>query len=209
MVWSSGKGVSGYATPVPFDYEKNRCVAIVAAKDLVVVNVKNGKEVWHYPWKTQYDVNAAEPIIADGKIFVSSGYNHGCAIIDISGGEPKQLWENKNMRNHFASSVLWKGFIYGVDENELKCLTWDTGDVKWSEKSFGKGSLMLADGKIIGLSDKGELMAAEASPTEFKPASRAQVLGGKCWTVPVLSNGKIYCRNARGDLVCLDVSAKP
>jgi len=209
VVWSSGKGVSGYAAPVPFDYEGKRCVAIAASKDLIIVNVKDGKEIWRYPWKTQYDVNAADPIISDGKIFVSSGYNHGCALIDISSGKPKLLWENKNMRNHFASSVLWKGFLYGVDENELKCLTWDTSEVKWSEKSFGKGSLMMADGKIIGLSDKGILMAAEASPKEFKPVSRAQVLGGKCWSVPVLSNGKIYCRNARGDLVCVDVGAKP
>jgi hypothetical protein len=68
---------------------------------------------------------------------------------------------------------------------------------------------MMADGKIIGLSEKGILIVAEASPTEFKPVSRAQVLGGKCWSVPVLSNGKIYCRNARGDLVCVDVGAKP
>ena len=31
------------------------------------------------------------------------------------------------------------------------------------------------------------------------------VLNGRCWTVPVLANGRIYCRNAAGDLVCLDV----
>jgi hypothetical protein len=24
----------------------------------------------------------------------------------------------------------------------------------------------------------------------------------------VLSNGRVYCRNSRGDLVCLDLSAK-
>ena len=48
-------------------------------------------------------------------------------------------------------------------------------------------------------------LVAEASPTSFTPISRAQVLGGKCWTVPTLANGRIYCRNAKGDLVCLDV----
>jgi hypothetical protein len=52
------------------------------------------------------------------------------------------------------------------------------------------------------------LLAAEATPEAFKPISRAQVLGGKCWTTPVLANGKIYCRNAAGDVVCLDASAK-
>jgi hypothetical protein len=31
------------------------------------------------------------------------------------------------------------------------------------------------------------------------------VLGGKCWTVPVLANGRILCRNAEGAVVCVDV----
>jgi outer membrane protein assembly factor BamB len=208
LIWTSGKGVSGYSTPVPFDQGKQRCVAIMAAKSVIAVKVADGKEVWSYPWETTYDVNAANPIISDGRIFISSGYGHGCALLDISKDKPAKIWENKNMRNHFASSILWKGSIYGVDENELKCLTWDNGEVKWGEKKFGKGSLMMADGKIIGLSEKGELMVAEATPAAFKPVSQAQVLGGKCWSVPVLSNGKVYCRNAKGDLVCLDVSGK-
>jgi hypothetical protein len=64
---------------------------------------------------------------------------------------------------------------------------------------------MVAAGKFIALSDKGELMTAEVSPEGFKPISRAQVLGGRCWTPPVLANGRIYCRNAKGDLACFDV----
>jgi hypothetical protein len=66
---------------------------------------------------------------------------------------------------------------------------------------------MAADGKLIVLGDSGELVVAEANPAAFKPLARAQVLGGKCWTVPVLSGGRIYCRNVRGDVVCLDVSS--
>ena len=67
---------------------------------------------------------------------------------------------------------------------------------------------MLADGKLIVLNDKGELAVADVSPEGFKPISRTQALGGKCWTTPVLANGRIYCRNAAGDVVCLDVSGK-
>ena len=95
-----------------------------------------------------------------------------------------------------------------MDESELRCLAFDTGEVKWKYPQFGKGSLMLADGKLIGLGEKGELIIAEATPSAFKPIARAQVLTGKCWTMPVLSNGHIYCRNARGDTVCLDVGGK-
>jgi outer membrane protein assembly factor BamB len=165
--------------------------------------------LWRFPWKTQYDVNAADPIVIGGdRFFITSGYGHGCALIQVSGGEPTLVWENKNMSSQMSGGVLWQGHVYGIDDKQLRCLSLDTGEVKWTEKSVGKGSLMLADGKLIVLGEKGELYCAETSPAGFKVISRAQVLGGKCWTTPVLSNGRIYCRNAKGDFVCLDVGAK-
>jgi outer membrane protein assembly factor BamB len=141
-------------------------------------------------------------------VFISSGYNHGGGVFDVGSKPPKKVWENKNMRNHINSCVLWKDHIYGVDESQLRCLVFATGEVKWTDKVSGKGSLLLADGKLIVLSEKGELMVADPSPDGFKPTARAQVLGGKCWTTPVLANGKIYCRNAAGAVVCVDVSGK-
>jgi outer membrane protein assembly factor BamB len=130
--------------------------------------------------------------------------------LKIEGADVTQLWRNKNMRNHLNSSVLWKGYIYGVDDGaSITCLDFKTGQVQWSQKGFGRGSLMLADEKLIILSDKGKLAIAEASPTGFKQLSSAQILTGKCWTVPVLANGRIYARNnPGGQLVCLDVSGK-
>jgi hypothetical protein len=64
---------------------------------------------------------------------------------------------------------------------------------------------MIAGDKVIAQGNQGELVIAEASSASFKEISRAQVLGGKCWTTPVLANGRIYCRNSQGDLVCVDV----
>ena len=38
--------------------------------------------------------------------------------------------------------------------------------------------------------------------------TREQVLGGKTWTATVLAHGRLYCRNRRGDIVCLDLRQK-
>ena len=104
------------------------------------------------------------------------------------------------------SSVLLGGHLSGFDESQLKCIDFQTGDVKWSQGGLGKGSLMIADGKMVLMSDKGELAIAEASPDSYVELARTKVLSGLCWTVPVLSGGKIYCRSHPGVLVCLDVS---
>ena len=87
-----------------------------------------------------------------------------------------------------------------------EAVDWETGDVKWTKRGLGKGSLMIADGKLIIMSDKGQLVIAEASPGSYNELASAKVLSGLCWTVPVLSNGKIYCRSHPGLLVCVDVS---
>lgn len=208
VVWTSGTEESGYSTPVPIEVKDERAILMAIKRDVIAVKVKDGQELWRFPWKTQYDVNAADPMLVGNKVFVSSGYNHGGGVFDVSVSPAKEVWNNKNMRNHFASSVLWQGHLYGVDENQLRCLVFETGEVKWTDKVSGKGSLIIADGKLIVLSERGELLVANPSPEAFKPIARAQVIGGKCWSAPTLANGRIYCRTGPGDVVCVDVSGK-
>ena len=75
------------------------------------------------------------------------------------------------------------------------------------EKLRRFGALQAIGQKLLIISNQGELVVAETNPDEFTEISRAQVTGPKCWTMPVLS-GRVYCRNSRGDLICLDLSAK-
>jgi outer membrane protein assembly factor BamB len=211
VLWTTGDQAAGYSSLVPATFGGTKALVLFTAQSVAAVDPATGRELWSHPWKTSYDVNAAEPIVSGDKVFISSGYNHGAALLRIGGGKPEVIWENKEMRNQHNSSVLIDDALYGFDgdnNSELKCLDFNTGKVRWSEKGLGKGTLMAADGKLIVLSEKGELVIAAADPTAFKPLARWQVMGGKCWTVPVLSNGRIYCRNARGDLVCVDVSGK-
>ena len=184
--------------------------AIFSSKALVGVKVKDGKELWTHPWLTHWDINIANPILVEDKLFISS-FDRGCALLQLSAGPPKVLWENKSMANHFNSCVFLNGFFYGINgnsdqpERDFRCVDLNKGEVQWKYAGLGLGSVMAADGKLIILSERGELIIAQASDKAFKPVARAQVLGGKCWIVPVLANGRIYCRNAQGTLVCLDV----
>jgi len=211
VVWQNGKGASGYSTAVPYEIAGQKSLVMAVCKELVGLNPVTGKVLWKLPWKTAYDINAADAIIAADTIFISSGYNKGCALLKISVGDVTKVWQNKNMRNHINCSVLFEGHIYGFDGQvggggKLTCIDLATGEKKWSKGGMGTGSLMIADGKMIILSEKGTLVIAEASAEGFKELASAEILTGKCWTVPVLANGRIYARNAAGQLVCVDVS---
>jgi outer membrane protein assembly factor BamB len=139
VVWVSDKSPGAYATAVPLTIGGDRCLAILTRQSLVAVKAAGGQGVWSYPWKTEYDVNAADPVVDGDKVFISGGYNHGGAVLKVSGQAPEKVWENKNMRNHFNTCVLWQGYLYGPDDSGLRCLAFDTGDLKWTYGEFGKG----------------------------------------------------------------------
>ena len=207
VIWENGKDPGGYATVVPFMIDRKQCIALFGSRDIVGLVASTGEELWSFPWPTKYDVNASDPVIVDDTVFVSSGYGTGCALLRLEGATITEIWRNNNMRNKMNGSVLWKGYIYGVDEGgELRCLDFKTGESVWAQGGFGQGSLMIADGKLIVMAEKGNLIIAEATSAGYKAISEAQILSPRCWTVPVLANGRIYARNAKGDLVCLDVS---
>jgi outer membrane protein assembly factor BamB len=207
IVWSGENKASGYATPVMVKDNKTN-VYLFGADSLMCLEPDTGKVIWSYPWKTNPGVNASDPIVIGQEIFLTSDYNYGCGLIRIEQGKPVKVWENKNMRSKLSGPVVINGYIYGIDDKQLVCLDWKTGEKKWAEKSVGMGSLMAADGKLIVLSETGKLMIARAVPEKFDLISSSQILDGRCWTMPTLANGKIYARNAKGILVCIDVSQK-
>jgi len=207
VIWESAGGGAGYATPLPFTDGQ---VLIFAGTRLVAVSVADGKELWSFPWKTRYGINAADPILVDGgkKVFLASGYGQGSGLIDVSGDSPRELWTNKNMMNKHTCSVLYQGAIYGFNETTLACVDAESGATKWTKKGLGRGSVALADGKLIILGERGVLAIAEATSEGYKELASGKVLDSKCWTVPVLANGRIYARDTTkkgGTLVCLSL----
>ena len=214
ILWQSAADDSGYSTPILMKRGADDIALFSSGKAFVAVDAKSGRKEWEFPWTTKYGVNAADPIISGDRVFISSSYNKGCALIKVDSASPVVVWQNKELKNQLGSSVLLDGHLYGFDgdntasRSPLKCIDFATGSMKWVDNTIGPGALMLADGKLIVLTNKGELIIAKASPQKFDIISRAPVLTGKCWTVPVLANGRIYSRNSKGDVVCLDVSAK-
>jgi len=208
LAWGNEKGPSGYSSAVPYEQQGKKCAAILGNKEVYGVVAATGQLLWTQPWKTMYDESIPDAIIAGDKLFMSSGLGTGAALFEIQADKLVQIWSNKEMQNWLSTSILWQDHVYGVDtkDGSLKCLAFQTGTVKWAHEGLGTGSVMLAGGRLIALSDKGKLMVAPASPAGYAELAAAQILEGKCWTVPVLANGLVYARNADGELVCVDVS---
>jgi outer membrane protein assembly factor BamB len=217
LVWKKLDDAAGYSSPIAVTAAGVPQVVFFTGEALVGLSPADGTLYWRFPWVTSFGVNAATPLAfraRDGDrvndyLFISSGYDKGCALLKLvagSGAVPdvKTVYTGNQMRNHFSSPVRSGGYLYGFDDDRLACLDLRTGKVVWTQKGFQKGSLLLADGHLIVLGEKGDLALAEATPEGYREKARFRLTRRLCWSVPVLAGGRLYVRD-QNDAYCLDL----
>jgi len=188
-----------------------------AAEALVGLDPETGRRLWSFDWTgPQNGINAAQPLfIGPDRVFISSGYGQGCAMIEIGVADgpegpqwnARRLWSNVQMKNKFNSSVHHEGFIYGLDEGVLACLDARDGRRRWKGGRYGYGQLLLAEGHLIVLGESGELALVRATPRAFEEVSRFKAIDGKTWNHPALAGGRLLIRNGR-EMACFDLRAE-
>jgi outer membrane protein assembly factor BamB len=205
-LWAGGgSDKPGYSSPEVATINGFRQYVCFLGTSLVGVDPASGRLIWSFPWKTGSDVNAAAPLVIGDSIFITTGYGHGCAMIDIQGGVPQLRWQNKEMQAHFASPIFAGGYIYGTgNPGLLVCLDPQTGNALWKQPGFEKGSIIGVDGTIIGFDGaSGDLIMAAISPQSYQEMGRFTPIGGQSWTSPVVAYGRIIVRN-KSTLACFD-----
>jgi hypothetical protein len=206
--WHALDDHGGYSSPVAANLAGKPQIVFFTAAGVVGLSPDNGSLYWRFAWKTEYEVNAATPIVVGDYVFLTSGYGRGCALLKIeadgSGQRASLVYRNRNMRCQFSSPVRHKNHIYGFDESILKCLDFRTGEMCWEQRGFEKGSLVIADGQLIILGERGRLALAEATPEGYREKSSVQFTNKQCWTMPVLAEGRLYLREP-ARIVCLDL----
>ncbi len=196
--WTTGDaGRAGYSSPLAVTMAGERRFIYVTGGQLRAIDTA-GSEVWSHPWP-QGETHAMPIFIPPDKVFASGAEGVGAALVQIKpDGDSlavEEVWSNRVMRNHFSTSIVHDGFIYGFDNATLKCISIETGEQAWAKRGFGKGSLIYADGHLLVLSDRGKLVQIEATADGYSEKGKIQALEGLCWTAPTLADGKLYLRN--------------
>ena len=215
MLWNSGNGKDmTFATPVVTQFGGQSTALFFMSENLVAVDPKDGRRLWTSAFGQGYKTHCSDPVVVGDRVFISSG-DDGGELLKFAGGSAQRVWKNRNLSTFTGTAVLLNGMLYGHEtagyktaNQELRCVDLETGTVKWGEKGFGQGSILAAGARLIVLSDQGELSVVRANPAKFELLARYQVIGGKCWTAPVLAQGRLYVRNAKGELVCLNLRPK-
>lgn len=207
-IWRCGDDPAGYATPYPFTFEGQRYIVGFTGVSVIIADARDGRLVWRTPWETSYKVNASAPIFHDGHLFLSSGYRTGAGLFKLRKNGDKlaadPVWKKAVLMNKFQSCILHEGNLYTSDQKALVCAEFLTGNERWRQQRIKHGTLVLADGHLLLLTQEGNLQIGKISPDGFEPTTRAEILTGRCWSVPVLHKGRLYARNLER-VVCFDL----
>ena len=201
IVWTALSDVQGYAAPMLVELAGVRQILVVTADRAAGLTVEDGTLLWDYPWVTSKGPpNISMPVVIGGdRLFLSAGYGHGGALIEVTdtGGSlsAQEYWRTTRMKNRFSTSVLYEGHLYGLDESILACIDAETSELAWKGGRYGHGQLLLADGHLVVLTERGDVVLVRATPDGHEELARFAAIKGKTWNTPTIADGRLFVRN--------------
>jgi outer membrane protein assembly factor BamB len=214
QIWrSDDRDQAGYSSAVLHEIGGIRQAIYFTHTRVVGVDVNTGKRLWSYEPVANNVANIATPIVRENRVFVSSDYGTGAALLELTaaggGVRAKEVYFTRDMRNHHSSSVLVGDTLYGFSSSILTAMSFNTGQVAWRDRSVGKGSLVFADDRLYLYSEGGVVGLAAAEPTGYREHGRFQLRTGNLptWSHPVVSGGKLFLRD-QDTIYAYDVRAK-
>ncbi|MCH2181912.1 MAG: PQQ-binding-like beta-propeller repeat protein [Mariniblastus sp.] len=209
-------------------------VARIHERDVVVVwgrnqlagfDLASGEMLFEKPFRARLleSVNAATPVVQGNRIFISECYGPGSLLIELDREfRPRVVWSDGGRRDpslatHWNTAILDRGLLYASSGRQtagaqLRCVDWETGEVKWTAGGSGRSSLTYVDGHLVVVDERGELFLVRATEEKFERVTRwspgeqdsVQSLKYPCWSAPVISQGRLYVRS-RDRLVCFQL----
>ena len=203
LVWGAPVGdTAEYASVIKVTIGGSKQYVNLMKKGVIAVAAKNGKFLWRYDAPASRTANCSTCVTSGDTVFASCAYGMGGGLVRIEpshgGFTAKQVYFTKKMQNHHGGMVLADGCLYGCSDTILTCLDYETGKVKWTDRSSGKCSVLWADGMLFCRSEQGPISLVEATPDGFKLKGRFEQPNRSdrnSWPYLVIANGVMYVRD--------------
>lgn len=212
LVWKATDDGASYASPILANLGGKPHLLAFTRAGLVGVNPATGERYFQFPWRARSNasVNAATPLVIDDLIFLSASYGTGAVLLRVNGTKLEKVWSGEeSLTNHYSTGVYYDGHVYGYHGRQeygqsVRAIELRTGKVRWSEESFGAGTVTRVGDRLLLMRESGELVMIRATPERFEVISRAQILPGTVRAYPALADGLLYIRS-ENTLVCVNL----
>jgi outer membrane protein assembly factor BamB len=189
----------GYASPVVLTVEKSKQFVTQTEKNVVAVDVADGKLLWQMPFKARY--NSVTPII-EGPTVYYAGEGSGTVAVKVEKKDDKfvanEIWKKKDGPGKYNTPVLKDGFLYGLTtRGNFYCMKAETGDVLWTDKaSHGDcGAVLDAGSVLLGLTSDSNLVVFKPSDKELTEIAKYKVADSPSWSMPIISGNRIFIKD--------------
>jgi outer membrane protein assembly factor BamB len=172
----------------------------------------NGEVLWAHAHDPGNDFNFSLPLwrAEDRTLFVSSGYRAGSRGLRLSREgdvtRVEELWFDHRTKFQFLNAVRVKDTVYGTTGESgaafLAAIDLATGESRWRHRGLGQATLLAADGKLIALTEDGDLVLLRPGAQGVDELARATLFDTTSWTVPTLVGTTLYARD-REEIVAL------
>jgi outer membrane protein assembly factor BamB len=216
LIWQSKDFTEGaqYSSIVIAEHNGKRQYIQLTQKKLAGLDAENGNVLWSSDWHGRTAV-VPTPIFHDGHVYIASGYGEGCKLVKLEAdGTASDVYDNKVMVNHHGGVIRIGDHLFGYSDGKgWVCQDFQSGEMVWNEKKFGKGSVTYADGRLYLVDEgTGEVALIAASPGGYaehgrfklEPQSQKRSERGRVWTHPVVANGRLFVRDQEL-LFCFDI----
>ena len=177
-------------------------------RGVIGVEAETGRYLWGYNRVANDVANITTPLIDGDKVFVTTGYGTGSALLKLSksgdGVSAEQVYwlDAKTMQNHHGGVILEDGYLYtgtGHNKGFPLCVEMATGKVVWGPiRNEGEKSAAVtyADGHIYMRYQNGLVVLVEATPEEYREKGSFMIPDVKqfSWAHPVVADGKLFLR---------------
>jgi outer membrane protein assembly factor BamB len=211
--WKATTDGASYSSPVAVTIDGQRLAVFFTRQGVVLLDPADGKVRYEKRWRSTNNasVNAATPVVVGDLLFFSACYETGALLLRVSKKGVDEVWSGEDiLSNHFCTSVPFNGYLYGIDGRQeagasLRCVELKGGKVRWTKEGFGCASMVLAEGHLFALTERGDLVLVELSPDGYKEKARSTVFKNlPCRAQLALANGLLYARDG-ARLVCWNV----
>jgi len=206
---------ANYCSPLLIKLGSKQIIATQLEESFVGIDAKDGSLLWKDDLSVYAEdvkgINPITPFYKDGCILISSGYDDGSVMYELSknGDGVKAKWTQNDFDVHHGGFVVVGDYIYGSNwinnrNGNWVCLNWNTGEIMYEHKWFNKGSIIAAEDMLYCYEEKkGNFALVKATPDEFKVISSFKIQLGKDqhWAHPSISNGRLYVRHGEALMV--------
>lgn len=209
-VWRALNDEVSYSSPLAAKLAGIEQVVVMTGPEVVGLELKTGRKLWSSPFQIQYNESISTPAVADPYVVVTGDGRPLTAFKISRRGEGCSLdvaWQNRDLSSYLSSMLIHDGHVYGMNnEGEFACVRLSDGKTVWIDGRHGYYCTpLLADGQLLCLNQKGELLVLAATPKSFQPLATIapksfpplttiKLTERATWTSPALVGKWLYVR---------------